>query len=204
MNAAEAKELARRQQIVEAFEAAHKTDCGAETASALCETILKDLDDAKANLARLINGDSKERWKVREPARGGNDGQIGALYTLVRENVDLTGLKVDELYLGRLQLPKYKLQAASFRNANLARANLWGAILRGADLTDADLRGADLRGADLRGADLSGANLRGADLSGANLTGAKFSAQPKSLGAVWDEAKPPTNLDKIIIVPTFR
>ena len=204
MNAAEAKELARRQQIVEALEAAHKNDCSAAPASAPCETILKDLDDAKANLARLINGDSKERWKVREPARGGNDGQIGALYTLVRENVDLTGLKVDELYLGRLQLPKYKLQAASFRNADLSGANLtgaflWSADLRGANLTGANLRGANLRGADLRGADLTVANLRGADLSGA-----RFSAQPKSLGARWVEAKPPTNLDKIIIVPNFR
>ena len=152
---------------------------------------------------------AEERWRVRKPARGGNDGQIGAITTLFNAEVDLNGLVVDELYLQRLQLPGKSLEGASFKNADLAGANLTGANLWDADLGGANLWGANLGSANLGSANLTGANLWRADLTGAklwdanltgaNLTGAKFCKHPKELGAVWPEAYPPRNLDQITI-----
>ena len=69
------------------------------------------------------------------------------------------------------------------------------------DLRHSDLAGAVLGDIFLERADLTRANLTGADLEDADLTGAKFSKHPSELGALWDEAFPPTGLDSIVIPP---
>lgn len=119
-----------------------------------------------------------QRWGLRRPARGGNDGQIGAIHTLANAGVVLNGLVVNELYLQKLQLP--------------GEQSLVGSSFRFSDLTSADLRDANLSNADLRAADLKRADLRDAT----------FCKHPTELGAQWPETDPPKNLDSIVIDAT--
>ncbi len=194
MDAALDREIEKRR--VAAETALAGWDACNESKDAICDDEHSVSEKAKAALADLTNGDDEAVWQVRRTARGGNDGQIGAITTLFNAEVDLNGLVVDELYLQRLQLPGKALVGASFKNADLRGANL-----RDASLWDANVRGADLTGANLGVANLRGADLTGANLGVANLRGARFLKHPKELGARWDEANPPRNLDKIVIDP---
>ena len=124
-----------------------------------------------------------QRWGLRRPARGGNDGQIVAIHTLANAGVALNGLVVNELYLQKLQLP--------------GEQSLVGSSFRFADLTSADLRAANLSNADLKAADLKRADLKRADLRDAT-----FCKHPTELGAQWPETDPPKNLDSIVIDAT--
>jgi len=142
-------------------------------------------------------------WVARWPWR---------LWYLVRKPLHLRlNYRPREIDLSRVNLNHTDIWRGNLLSGNLSRSNLrnvlWGyAVLSGVPLREADLRGAILVGAHLAGADLTKANLRGAimtdvELSGADLSEARFSKHPQELGARWDEADPPKNLDKIIIEP---
>ena len=112
--------------------------------------------------------------------------------------LDLRDADLRGAVLTTVRLQQADLSGANLSLAFLLHANLSCAFLIGVDLSDSVLSGADLSGAFLINADLTDADLMHADLTGVDLRGAKLSRHPSELGANWDEADPPRNLDKII------
>lgn len=126
-------------------------------------------DHAAAERARIDS--NYQAWQVINSAqgKGGSGGRIEALSDLLRNEVSLAGIRLDDAWLEQVHLPRATLVRGSFQRANLSHANLAGANLEGADLTEAELVAADLSGANLRGAVLTGARLAGATLDGADV-----------------------------------
>jgi hypothetical protein len=106
-----------------------------------------------------------------------------------KSNLNLSGAKLEGVFLFEAYLPLANLGEANLRwalltRANLGKANLKEAILAGAILNGANLSGANLSGAylirvsieraNLAEANLEGAYLAEASLKGANLEGAKL------------------------------
>ncbi|GJG86062.1 hypothetical protein tb265_12430 [Gemmatimonadetes bacterium T265] len=130
-------------------------------------------DAASADRARIDA--TYQAWQVINSAqgKGGSGGRIEALADLLRHDVSLAGVRLDDAWLEDVRLPGARLVRSSFRRANLARANFAGADLEGADFTGADLVSADLTNTNLRGATLAAARLSAATLDGADLRDVK-------------------------------
>ncbi|MDX2192393.1 MAG: pentapeptide repeat-containing protein [Gemmatimonadales bacterium] len=132
----------------------------------------KERRSADAEAAERARIDSNyQAWQVINSAqgKGGSGGRIEALAALLRNDVSLAGINLDDAWLEEAKLQRAVFVRASLQRANLTRADLQGANLEGADLRAADLFGADLRGAMLRGANVTGARLSAAILDGADL-----------------------------------
>ncbi len=111
------------------------------------------------------------------------------------ENLDATGVHLDNAYLSNTDFKriymrgaslrgtyfwKSQLQDANFKHSDMESAILGNAHLEGADLGQSNLKNANLTEAYLQGAHLHGANLEFADFSYADLTNT-FPERAKSL-----------------------
>jgi hypothetical protein len=123
-------------------------------------------------LVRARKDANYQAWQVINSAqgKGGSGGRIDALADLVRNDVSLAGINLDQAWLESIDLRNASLMMASFEKANLQGARLDGARLDGANLRYATLTTASFAGASLRGADLTGARLSAVNLASADLT----------------------------------
>ena len=144
-------------------------------------------------------------WSIINDGKGDQSGVVKtAVERLHKDGFDLSGLQLNETFLGETNLSEAilgttdlseaqlygaNLSQAYLGYANLSQANLIEANLSQADLIEANLSQADLDEANLRNANLRNADLSGAYLSGAYLFGAKnlSNAQIK-LACNWKEA----------------
>ena len=138
----------------------------------------KALNNFRRGIEKFVQSYSKKPRKKL----GGKD-----IFRILK-GAKMSGLNLSRLKLDDIWLPEANLDRANLFSTQLNRANLKGAKLRGADLGRASLRAANLIGAEtqitlkpimkstnlsyakLEGARLNGANLRRANLRGANLS----------------------------------
>lgn len=128
---------------------------------------------AEAETVRRARKDTNyQAWQVINSAqgKGGSGGRIDALADLVRNDVSLAGINLDNAWLESIDLRDASLPMASFEKSNLQGARLDGARLDGANFRNATLTAASFAGASLRGADLTGARLSAVNFAGADLT----------------------------------
>lgn len=107
---------------------------------------------------------------VKRVPRADDDKLGPSLFRMLVEDVELDGLSIPGLYVGRSELTR-----VSFRGSDLHLSAInWSDVIE-CDFREADLSGADLRASKFIGCDFSSANLAKADLRASTITDCEFS-----------------------------
>lgn len=141
-------------------------------------TFVYEIPQRQQQKAAEIEKANYEAWSIVNIHEGkkASGGRISALENLNERKVDLSGIKVTNAFLAKINLQKAILYSSDFSNANLTNANLNQAQLSYAKFLSSQLTGIKLKKANLISADLFGSDLKNADLSEAYLTSANLNA----------------------------